>query len=101
MPGNTEENNDEHPILDLTPLIETDDILDLIPHIDRRFAMYILELIDNFWNTHPVANEQEMFEMFEHMLGELNEAHDILPLIHQINDAQFQILREAGLIEFF
>lgn len=92
MPSCTEENNTENSIP--YPVIQTDDILDRIPHINRQFATIILNLMDYFRNTYGDEDG-----MYEYILGEIGvDDNIVLPSINQIYDAEYQILLEAGLI---
>ena len=93
MPSCTEESNTESSIL--YPVIQTDDILDRIPHINRQFATIILNLMDYFRNTYGDEDG-----MYAYILGELRmDDNIVLPLINQIYNAEYQTLLEAGLID--
>jgi hypothetical protein len=80
-----------------SPIIETDDILALIPHIDRDWAMNVLNLMDYFHNTY--GNEEGMME---YILGKLRvDQYDeevVRERINQVRAAETQVLVRHGVI---
>ena len=77
------------------PVIETNDILALIPHIDRDWAIDVLNLMDQFRSQHDDSDD-----IMESFLNERQIDENQLSSIEQIRTAELIVLAKAGLIMF-
>lgn len=94
MPGDTENENDTK--CDGT-IIDTNEILALIPHIDRDWAIHVIDLMDYFRNTY--GDEERMNEyLIGELVDERNNENDLIVLIQEIHDAEEEVLTRHGLI---
>lgn len=79
-------------------IIDTDEILALVPNINRGWGINVLDLMDEFRDAN--GNEDGMMEyLITELNVEQNNVDSTLGMMYQVYDAEHKILLKYGLIQ--